>query len=306
MARWVASKGPAGRAIDLYVIQCQAMMRSDQHRRAFVVNVFRDGPGGGNPAPVVLDASKMTAAAMRELAAQYGHESAFVLPGRDGSDLSLRFFVPNHEMEMCGHATLGTVWLLRHLGLRADPELTIATLSGMVTARMTEQGPAISQPFGRCESIDKPSAILDVLGLRKSDLEDLPVMNAATSRIKTLVPVRSRAILDSIAPDFSGIADVCDAIGSTGLYPFAVVDRATATLAARQFPRSSGYPEDAATGIAATALASGVRQLGVTSSAKITVRQGEAMGRPSKLTVTFQGDECWLSGHVELLEGQVN
>jgi trans-2,3-dihydro-3-hydroxyanthranilate isomerase len=140
-------------------------------------------------------------------------------------------------------------------------------------------------------------------GLRKSDLEDLPVMNAATSRVKTLVPVRSRAILDSIAPDFSRIAEVCDAIGSTGLYPFALVDRATATLAARQFPRSSGYPEDAATGIAATALASGLRQFGVTSSTKVTVHQGEAMGRPSKIIVTFRGDQCWLSGHVELLEG---
>jgi trans-2,3-dihydro-3-hydroxyanthranilate isomerase len=119
------------------------------------------------------------------------------------------------------------------------------------------------------------------------------------------VPVRSRAILDSIAPDFSGIADVCGAIGSTGLYPFAIVDRAAATLAARQFPRSSGYPEDAATGIAATALASGLRQFGATSSTRVTVHQGEAMGRPSKITVTFRGDQCWLSGHVELLEGQV-
>jgi trans-2,3-dihydro-3-hydroxyanthranilate isomerase len=280
-------------------------LRASQNRSVFVVNVFRDGPGGGNPAPVVLDASEMTAAAMRELAAHYGHESAFVLPGRHGCDLSLRFFVPNHEMEMCGHATLGTVWLLKHLGLLPEPEVTIATLSGMVTARVTEEGPAISQPAGRCEFVDEPSAILDVLGLRKSDLEDLPVINAATSRTKTLVPVRSRTILDSIAPDFSGIADVCDAIGSTGLYPFAIIDRTAARLAARQFPRSSGYPEDAATGIAATALASATRQFGVTSSAKMTVHQGEAMGRPSKITVTFGGDRCWLSGHVELLEGTV-
>ena len=82
------------------------MKPASRNRNVFVVNVFRHGPGGGNPAPVVLDAFEMTAAAMRELAAHYEHESAFVLPGRDGCDLSLRFFVPNHEMEMCGHATL--------------------------------------------------------------------------------------------------------------------------------------------------------------------------------------------------------
>jgi len=48
-----------------------------------------------------------------------------------------------------------------------------------------------------------------------------------------------------------------------------------------------------------------MRQLGVTPSTKVTVHQGEAMGRPSTITVTFHGDQCWLSGHVELLEGQV-
>ena len=196
MARWVAFGGPAGRAIDWCLCQCRAMMRGGRNQNVFVVNVFRDGPGGGNPAPVVLDASEMTATAMRELTAHYGHESAFVLPGRDRCDVSLRFFVPNHEMEMCGHATLGTVWLLKHLGLLLEPELTIATLSGIVTARMTEEGPAISQPAGRYTLVDEPAAILDVLGLHKSDLEDLPVMNAATSRTKTLVPVCSRAVLD--------------------------------------------------------------------------------------------------------------
>jgi PhzF family phenazine biosynthesis protein len=119
---------------------------------------------------------------------------------------------------------------------------------------MTEEGPAISQPAGRCKLVDEPSAILDVLGLRKSDLEDLPVVNAATSRTKTLVPVRSRAILDSIAPDFSGIAEVCDAIGSTGLYPFALRRPRDGDACRKAISPIVRIPEDAATGIAATAL----------------------------------------------------
>ena len=281
------------------------MMHSNHPPKVFVVNVFGNGSGGGNPAPVVLDAAAMTSEAMRCLAERYGHESAFVLPGRDGCDLSLQFFVPNHEMEMCGHATLGTVWLLHRLGLLPARELTIATLSGVVSAQMRQGEPSVSQPAGHCEILDKPHSVLEVLGLRPADLADLPVVNAATSRIKTLVPVRSRAILDSIAPDFLRLAAVCDDVGSTGLYPFVIVDREAATLAARQFPRSSGYPEDAATGIAATALASSVRKLVVLPGSVVTVHQGDAMGRPSKITVTFSGEQCWLSGHVELLEGEI-
>src|SRR5439155_1853046 len=95
LARWVAFGGPAGRTIDWCLCQCRAMMRAGRNRNVFVVNVFRDGPLGGKPGTVVPAASEMTATAMRELAAHYEHASAFVLPGRDGCDLSLRFFVPN-------------------------------------------------------------------------------------------------------------------------------------------------------------------------------------------------------------------
>ena len=64
------------------------------------VIVFAAGPGGGNPAPITLDADTMTAKEMQAVAAAYGHEAAFVLSPPPGCDLSLRFFVPRHEMEM--------------------------------------------------------------------------------------------------------------------------------------------------------------------------------------------------------------
>jgi PhzF family phenazine biosynthesis protein len=271
--------------------------------QVFLVNVFSAGPGGGNPAPIVIDACGMTPDAMQDVAASYGHESAFVLPGRDGCDFQYRFFVPNHEMEMCGHATLGATWLLGRLGRLRAQSISIATLSGPVRARNDAGQASISQPKGRDSAIDDDRLVLDVLGLERSDLEDLPVLNAATSRIKTLVPLRSVATLNSLEPDHARMASVCDAIGSTGLYPFALAGRSR--FAARQFPRSSGYPEDAATGVAATALAWSARRLGLTSDNVVVVRQGEAMGRPSDITVTLEQDECWISGRAELMEAPV-
>src|SRR6185437_12242637 len=98
------------------------------------------------------------------------------------------------------------------------------------------------------------AAILDVLGIRRDDLGPLPIQNARTSRVKTLIPLRSVAVLDGLSPDFARIEPVCAAIESTGLYPYAISDRVGQVVDARQFPRSSGYPEDAATGIAASAL----------------------------------------------------
>ena len=266
-----------------------------------LVNVISNGPNGGNPAPIVVDARELDSEAMRLVAARHGHESAFVLPGRDGCDYQFRFFVPNHEMEMCGHATLGAIWLLDRLGQLPRRTVSIATLSGPVQARVDGGQASVSQPTGWCKNVEDSGAVLDVLGLRPSDLLDRPLLNAATSRVKTLVPLRSVELLDGLRPDFAQVATVCDAIGSTGLYPFAMPDPEQAIFCARQFPRSSGYPEDPATGIAATALAWSAWELGLTSKHRVVVRQGEAMGRPSQITVERCDDGCWLSGHAELI-----
>ena len=101
--------------------------------------------------------------------------------------------------------------------------------------------------------------------------------------------------------------EVCALVGSTGLYPYAVSgDR---QVDARQFPRSSSYPEDPATGIAATALTFGLFADEVISADErpIIVRQGRAMGRPSRISIRLElGDGqirgCWLGGSVEFSE----
>jgi PhzF family phenazine biosynthesis protein len=108
------------------------------------VVVFADGPGGGNPAPIVLDARGWSDAEMQQAARDSGHENAFVVDAADtGCALALRFWVPNHEMSMCGHATVGTVWLMNQRALLpapaspgADRELRVHTASGVVRARI--------------------------------------------------------------------------------------------------------------------------------------------------------------------------
>lgn len=266
-----------------------------------LLSVFPAGPGGGNPCPVVLDASGMDAAAMQALAAAHGHESAFVLPPGDAAaaDYRFRFFVPAHEMEMCGHATLGTAWLLQQGAAAGRAGLRIETLSGPVRAIFATDGSVeITQPAGHAAEVADVPAVLQALGVTERDL--LPgarLLNAATSRVKTLVPLADPARLHALAPDPAAVAAACAAIGSTGLYPWA--PGVQGVLHARQFPRGSGYPEDAATGIAAAALFHGIGA----PAGGITVRQGEAMGRPSEIRVRPdpEGPGCRIGGRVERL-----
>ncbi len=255
---------------------------------------------------------------MQQVARIYGHESGFVLPPPTGSDcdFEFRFWVPNHEMSMCGHATVGAVWLLEQFGRLPGDRLTIRTKSGRVQARIGRSAGhgatvEISQPAGVVEPLSDgaEAGILDALGIRSEDLAPLPIQNARTSRVKTLIPLRSASILDGLTPDFTRIERLCADIGSTGLYPYAVFDRAAQIVDARQFPRSSGYPEDAATGIAASALSFGLlaNRIVEASERRITIRQGRAMKRPSEIRVRFNLDDgrpdgCWLGGVVRLTD----
>jgi PhzF family phenazine biosynthesis protein len=279
-----------------------------------LVHVFTAGPGGGNPAPIVLGAQNMSNDAMRDVARSYGHESGFVLPAPEDSDadLALRFWVPNHEMAMCGHATVGAVWLLDRLGLLPSDHLRIHTSSGIVEAAIADAGTGnaaveVSQPLGHVEALDYGTLRADlaaVLGTTVATLGDGPIQNARTSRVKTLIPIRSVEALDGLTPDFSRVRAMCDRVGSTGLYPYAI-NSEPGVVDARQFPQSSGYPEDAATGIAAAALAFGLLESGSApvGLSPLRVRQGRAMGHPSEITVRFAKEGatitgCWIGGAV--------
>ena len=76
------------------------------------LTAFAVGPGGGNPAGVVLDASALTAVDMLRIAAEVGHaETAFVVDASVAGDdrrVAVRYFSPGAEVPFCGHATIAT------------------------------------------------------------------------------------------------------------------------------------------------------------------------------------------------------
>lgn len=266
---------------------------------------------GGNPAPVWLGADDMSTAQMQEHTRASGHESVFVLkPSRADHRFRMRYFVPRHEMEMCGHATIGALWLLHERGLWNGEPVAIETLSGTVEGRYVQGTVEISQPSAEVQVVGDALVreIARCLGVEVRQIVG-PVLNAATSRVKTLIRLESLDVLHTLRVDLPSVESLCDRLGSTGLYPYAIAETNGPVVSARQFPRSSGYPEDAATGIAAAALAWGLRQQALAGDAEtlVTIRQGEAMGSPSMIGVRLpaRGQEaqgCWLCGEARAME----
>jgi len=75
--------------------------------------VFKAAEGGGNPCPVTLFADELSYEQMLQMTKDLGLESAFVLsPTRPDCDVRVRYFVPNGELEMCMHATIGCATVL--------------------------------------------------------------------------------------------------------------------------------------------------------------------------------------------------
>ena len=84
--------------------------------RVLHYDAFAPRPGMGNPAGVVLDAGELSDAVMQAIARAVGfNETAFVLPSTV-ADLRLRYFTPGHEMDLCGHATVGSLIALHQHG----------------------------------------------------------------------------------------------------------------------------------------------------------------------------------------------
>lgn len=260
-------------------------------QRVVWTSVFADGPGGGNPCPVVFGADGLPDGKLQASAARFGAETVFVLEPRSGGDTRLRYFVPAHEMEMCVHGTIAASVLLGRAGRLPDKRALIESPLGTLAVTWDPRSAVIDQfaPVFGAELIDV-SRVAAALRIDAAMLAG-PVRPVSTARTKLMVPLHTEAALDSLTPDHELLWRVCDELEVTGFYPYAPhADPADpADFAARQFPRRAGYVEDPATGVAAAALAAHIAINRDTPGWHTwRIAQGRAIGRPSLLIAEAQ------------------
>ena len=146
-----------------------------------------------------------------------------------------------------------------------------------------------------------------------------PMLNSSVARYKTLIPISTPYRLHEACDPRDPLVfrDLCDSIDSTGVYLYSKVDRSQhkndhrQEYECRQFPRASGYPEDPATGIAASALACSLYQRGITlrlkyigegDGGRYIMYQGTAMGKHSRcnVRVSMKEDMVFCSGTIAI------
>lgn len=255
---------------------------------------FAEGPGGGNPAGVVLDADGLDAAAMQAIAAEAGHSETAFLVATGAGGYRVRYFSPRIEVPFCGHATVASAIALFEgsgsTALRFDTPIgpvpvVVEARDGVAVATLTSVAP-------RIETVP-PVLLTDALaalGWQASELDPaLPPRVAFAGARHLVLAAADRARLRALDYDFDALAR---SMRAHDLTTVDLVWRETRTRfhARNPFP-VGGIVEDPATGAAAAAFGGYLRALDlVPVPAEIEVLQGDDMGRPSRLRVGIDAD----------------
>jgi PhzF family phenazine biosynthesis protein len=259
---------------------------------------FTDNPAGGNPAGVVLDASALSEGDRLAIAADLGYSETAFLVRRSGAggEYDVRYFSPQVEVPFCGHATVaaavalaerdGPGHLVFHIRAGTVPVTTQQDTAGAVTASLTSVTPSVG---------DVPPADVDAalaaLGWRRGELDaSLPPKIAYAGARHLILAAASRQRLARLDYDFEALRTFM--LGRDLTTVDLVFEAGDRLYHARNpFPVGGVY-EDPATGAAAAAFGAYLRELGrVAAPAQVAIRQGDDMGRPSRITIDIpRGD----------------
>lgn len=158
----------------------------------YQVDAFTDQLFGGNPAGVVGLEAWLPDDVLQNIAAENNlSETAFYVPKDDGYEL--RWFTPDYEVDLCGHATLATAWVLYRLEGYKQPRVKFFTQSGTLGASSVEGLVTIDLPSRVPVPVPAPEALRNGLNLK--------VTTVLKSR-DYLVVLDSEEEVKHIKPDF--------------------------------------------------------------------------------------------------------
>jgi trans-2,3-dihydro-3-hydroxyanthranilate isomerase len=280
-----------------------------EHPVAFL-DVFAERPLAGNGLAVVAEADGVGDEVMLAFARETRlSETTFVQsPGADGADYRNRILTPAGEVPFAGHPSLGTAVAVA--GRRGEGEAAYVqeTGTGLQPVEVRSEGECwrASMLQGEPElgpELDRAGA-LSSAGLGPEDADPaLPPRIASTGLVTAIVPVRDRPTLARVRPDFEAIGAFLRPLGTFMLYAV-WCEPAAGRVAARGFAAEADVGEDPATGSSAGALCGYLAEhAGVE---RVTIAQGEDMGRPSVIEAEMEGPSARVGGTViPLINGSV-
>ena len=257
-----------------------------------LVDVFTPRPLGGNQLCVVPVAGELDDGEMQAIAKEIGFSETTFVTEAAGDRYAMRIFTPGRELPFAGHPTLGTAFVLVSEGRVSTPatqliaagEIPVEVDVEKSTAWMTQ----LPSEFGPI--FPDRDLIASAIGLTTADLDPgRPVQTVSTGLPTTIVPVRDLDRLRRATRNEQLVGQAVRASGGQDLYLFAPTAEG---VTARMFDSEFGIGEDPATGSAAGPLGVYLGEYGVLdSTGRLSIRQGEQIGRPSELRVEARRED---------------
>jgi trans-2,3-dihydro-3-hydroxyanthranilate isomerase len=257
-----------------------------------LVDVFTPRPLGGNQLCVVPDPGELGDAEMQAIAKEIGFSETTFVTEAAGDRYAMRIFTPGQELPFAGHPTLGTAFVLVSEGRVSTPatqviaagEIPVEVDVEANTAWMTQLPAEFGPSF-----LDR-ELIASAIGLTTADLDpDRPVRTVSTGLPTTIVPLRDLEAIRRATRNEGLVGEAVRASGGQDLYLFVPTAEG---VTARMFDSEFGIGEDPATGSAAGPLGVYLAEFGdLDTTRRLSIRQGEQVGRPSELHVEARRED---------------
>lgn len=277
--------------------------------KSYKLSSFAKGSEGGNPAGVVLDTDEFTEAQMQNIANIIGYSETAFISGSEAADFKVRFFTPNAEVDLCGHATIAAFSLMQQKNLIKQSTYTQETKAGVLKIKIKASTVFMQQTLPEFYEKISVEELSDCLGIAYTDFDSrMPVQAVSTGIKDILVPVKSYNILENLRPDMKKIKEISKRYKATGLHVFTLNNDSKSAAVCRNFAPLYGIPEESATGTSNGALACYLFKYGYlnTDYEDIVIKQGSFMQKPSIIMAALKVkdmniEEVWVGGEALII-----
>ena len=257
-----------------------------QELTLYQIDAFTDRRFGGNPAGVCPLRSWLPDRTMQAIAAENNvAETAFFVP--EGEGYKLRWFTPTVEVDLCGHATLATGFVISNFLEPGRDNMRFSTRSGTLGLSREGKGFVLDFPARDPQPIAPAPDMTKALGRQPKEV-------LATQQ--WLAVFGSEDEVRALKPNFAEIT----AFGRDGI--IATAPGKDRDYVCRYFVPQAGIPEDPATGMAQCTLTPyWAKRLGKTklTGRQISARVGEFRLELAGDRVRIAGDAvCYMKGSI--------
>lgn len=136
----------------------------------YQVDAFTNTPFTGNPAGVMIIDDSFTASRMQNIAMEMNlSETAFIIP--DGNDFRIRYFTPEKEVPLCGHASLASAHIIYETGLKEKNDIiTFLAEGARITVTRENDLIAMNFPVYPVTPIETPVCFKETVGFEPLEM----------------------------------------------------------------------------------------------------------------------------------------